>query len=214
MIKRELTKLEKILIITVIIAGSFYFYLNQVYDPKLNQYQATLEETAQLQQQMTELGKTPGLARISGRVEEKKLALVSLEAELELLREEKKAGSHDVVTLVIDDMNGLAVKNNITLTVLKVSRDEAREEPAPSRKIKAQPPGEEPGARERALALPVSAAEMEWQEYRLEITGGHRNLVGFIGELKDMKRVVVLGTFGVDMNTDTGEYDIVMTVLI
>lgn len=113
--KRKLTKVEKFLLIAVALAGSFYFYLDKIYDPKIHSFEKTREEISTMQQQILALGETPNTRRMADKVAGEKEQLAVLEEKLAEEAGLKKARSESEVSKYLEEVNSLVLKNGLVV---------------------------------------------------------------------------------------------------
>lgn len=222
--KRKLTKMEKFLLAAVALAGCFYFYLNKVYDPKMELYKKTRQEIQGVQQEIAGLSEPVGLGRMTEKVAEEKRQLQVLEARAAELNSRKvqavAVGSH-----AVKEVKELALRNGLKIKELKiVLAGEAEEKAGDQKKSSAQkktsPAGDQAdggkdGVTKGEVPLPGAVTQMKWKEYTLSLEGDHRGLVGYVHDLGEKtSNYVVIKSIGVKMDEKTGRLKIAMTLLI
>jgi hypothetical protein len=216
--------MEKFLLAAVALAGCFYLYLNQVYDPKMELFKNTREEIQAVQQEITGLSEPIGLGRMTERVAEEKRQFQELEARVAELNS-KKVQEVAVGSRAVKEIKELALRNGLKINDLRIIRLDGAEEKAAAQKSSSarqetSSAGNQSGGQKDVVTtgdvpLPEAVTRMEWTEYILSLEGRHRGLVGFVRDLGEkMPNYVVIKSIGVKMDDETGRLKIAMTLMI
>ncbi|AEG58749.1 hypothetical protein [Desulforamulus ruminis] len=241
--KRKLTKAEKFLLLTVLLVGGFYLYLNKVYDPKASAYEQTRTEIIKLQQEIQDFGEPAGTQKIAAKVNESKKQNQWLKAELNDELTKKKALNIREVTLVLDQLSSLAVASGLSIQVVAVKDFDLWEESFSRfkdfQKVKADSLLEEKKAdnqnkdkqknTKQNSKVPEGSTEAKgettedpsdpstyfpWKEYNVILSGDLNYIARYFGAMKEMSHCVLIKKIEVLQNEKTGRLELFLNVLI
>lgn len=240
--KRKLTKVEKFLLLTVLLVGVFYLYLDKVYDPKSSAYEATMTEISNIQQEIQALGETPGSQKLKEAVEDSKNKNKQLEAELTEIMVVRKAQNTREVTVVLDNLSNLAVAGGLSIKVVAVkdldywkgtfSGFKGFEKIKGERLLKEKTVNDKSKDQKNNKKNTNADAEQKneednttedgsdpttyfaWEEYNVLLSGDVNNMSRYFGMIKEMKKCVYIKHVEVLKNDETGRLDIFMHIFI
>ncbi len=177
--KRRLTRSEKILLLTVLLVGSLYFYVNKIYDPSMRAFEKSRREVESLRAEVAGLGTEWSLR---GRLAQARREAGSLEQDVERLMVLKKAQTEREATLVLAEVLHLALASGLDVRNLAFKQARGSESAAPARPAEA----------------------FSWQEYGVVVEGSHNELVSFLYHLSEIQKLVVLENLQVKAGSQPG----------
>lgn len=194
--KRRLTKLQKLLVLIAAVVAGFYFYLNQVYDPAMNEYERVNQELASLRAEVIGQDMVTGSRILQERIGRGRQEATALEERLRAPAVLRKARSDREVTEALAEVKRLAL--NSGLEVVKLEARSAPEETVAQ-------PAESDGREEATGAMMAEGAgHFAWREYHLVCAGDLPRLIRFLEEKSKAEYLVLIENVKIDHGRDAG----------
>ncbi|MCL6447054.1 MAG: hypothetical protein K6U04_02710 [Armatimonadetes bacterium] len=194
--KRQLTRMQKILILIVALSGGFYFYLNKVYDPVMKEYKKSSQELRSLREEVASQEMAAGSSLLEEKIRKKKKEAAELENNLNIAPVFKKAQAENEVTGAVTEINRLAFACGMDLIELKSVSAQAEKDARPAKQ-----------AEKPVSILPEGASLYNWQEYRLVLEGDPGGLARFGEALMKSEYLILIKNLKIDAGAKTAGKD-------
>ncbi|MGO0122391.1 hypothetical protein [Desulfothermobacter acidiphilus] len=170
MLKRPLTRTEKVLLVVVLLAGGIFLYARYLYDPLSRQYEQSRTRLQQLRQEVA-TAQPPISGPLQKRVEELRQELRQKERERDTAAQALKVQQVSELTRTVTEINALATVCQLELREMSLKAD-----------IKGKP--------DAPAAKPQEA--FNWKEYHMVVWGRAANMADFVRSLTQRRYLVYM----------------------
>jgi len=195
-VKRQLTKPQKILVLIAAVIAGFYFYLNSIYDPVMNEYERVSAELVSLREEVIGQDLAAGSRTLQARIGRGRQEVVQLEERSRGQAVFRKARSEREVTAALAEIKRLAINSGMEVVKLE-------SKPAPKETAAAST---ESGGREEETGAMVmeGAGEFAWREYHLVCEGDFFQLIRFLEGKRKAEYLVLIKDARIEYGKDAG----------